>query len=175
MNRIPPIAFVPVKYGLIGSVLIAILFVILFYSNKHPLLIPIIIDFRLLLIPLFVFVSIKEFRDYRNSKLLHYWQGMAIGFLCYLAIGLISSIFILVFSNFEPNFIIQYVDISTAQLINNKQQVINAVGEEAFNRTIQKMPLTTSLDLALDYLLKTLLIGIPLTIIISVFLRKQPK
>jgi len=56
-----------------------------------------------------------------------------------------------------------------------KDKVISAVGENAYNRTLQKMPLTTSIDLALDYAMKTLLIGIPITIIISVLLRRQPK
>jgi hypothetical protein len=174
-RTLPPLVGVPLKFGIAGSVLIIILFVFLFYAGKHPLLISIVTDFRLILIPLFVFMSIKEYRDYRNNQVLHFWQGLIIGFNCYFVIGSLTAILILIFPNFEPEFLNKYIDISTNQLINNKEQVISAVGENAYNRTLQKMPLTTSIDLALDYAMKTLLIGIPITIIISVLLRRQPK
>ena len=174
-RKLPPLVGVPLKFGIAGSALIIILFVVLFYAGKHPLLISIVPVFRLVLIPLFVFTSIKEYRDYRNNQVLHFWQGLVIGFNCYFVIGSLTAILILIFSSIEPEFMNQYIDISTNQLINNKEQFISTVGEETYNRTLQKMPLTTSLDLALDYAMKTLLIGIPLTIIISVLLRRQPK
>lgn len=176
MKKIPPILQVPLKFGAAASLLIIILLVFLYYIGKHPLLIPIFVDFRLLLLPIFIFLSIKEFRDYKNEKILQFWQGMFIGLVCYIVIGLLAGICIYIFSEImEPEFLRDFIRISTQQLTENKEQFLEAIGPEAYNSALEKLPLTTSIDLAKDYFLKTIVIGVFFTIIISVILRKQPK
>ena len=171
----PDLFKVPLKFGAFGGLLLSILLLILFFEGKHPLLIPIIIDFRLLAIPIFVFLATKEFRDYKNGRLLQYWQGMFLGFLCYFAMGIATGIFILLFSAINSEFLSEFIRISMQQLVENKAEFIKSIGAESYEANLAKLPFTTALDLSIDYLLKTIVLGLLFTIIISVFLKRQPK
>jgi hypothetical protein len=170
-----PLYKVPLRYAGIASVLGLVLTLVLFYSGKHPLLIPIIVDYRLLILPLFIFFAIKEYRDVYNSGVLTFPQGMLIGLIVYAGMGLLVGLSIYLFDLvIGGQFVQEYIDISYQQLVDNKQQFLDAIGEEAYQDSLETTPLTTILDLASDYFLKTCALGILFTIIISVILRKQP-
>ena len=170
-----PVVSVPLRYAVIASVLGLVLTLVLYYSGKHPLLIPIVFDYRLLLLPLFLFFAIKEFRDVYHSGTMTFPQGMLAGFVLYAAMGLIIALSLLVFdAAVGGEFATEYIDASYQQLVDNKEQFIDAIGEEAYNTSLQTTPQTTILDLSSDYFLKTCALGVLFTIIISVILRKQP-
>ena len=170
-----PVVKVPVRYALFASVLGTALTVVLFYSGKHPLLIPIIVDYRLLLLPLFLFFSIKEFRDVYNQRVLTFPQGMLAGLIMYAGMGLLIGLALFAFNAITNGAFVQdYVDTSYSQLIENRQKFLDAIGEEAYDRSLETTPFTSIFDLASDYFLKTCALGILFTIIISVILRKQP-
>jgi len=176
MKKFPELVKAPFKFGLYGGLLVIILIITLYYLNRHPLLIPIVFDFRMLLLPLFVYLSVKEFRDHGNEKILHFWQGIAGGFVCYSVIGFIASLFIFFFSwIIEPGFLKEFIEASHNQLTANREQFLKAIGEEAFQNTLDNLPFTRPIHLALDYFFKTMMIGILFTIIISVILRRSPK
>jgi hypothetical protein len=143
--------------------------------GKHPLLIPVIVDFRLLAVPLFVVFAMLEFRDYRNEKQLFFWQAMFLGLICYSTMGIGAGIFILLFSNLNSEFLTQFIQISTDQLVQNKEEFIKSIGIEAYNYNLAKLPSTNGFDLSVDYFIKTILLGLFFTIIISLFLKRQPK
>jgi len=166
---------VPVKFGAVGSLLLSILMLILFYMGKHPMLIPVIMDFRLVAIPIFVVLATLEFRDFKNQRKLVFWQGMLIGFVCYFSMGLGAGLFILLFSLANPAFVTQFTDISTQTMIQNKEELLKSIGLEVYNANLAKLPSTTGYDLSVDYFFKTLIVGLFFTIIISVILRRQPK
>ena len=166
---------VPVKFGFFGGILLSVLLLILYYEDKHPLLIPIFIDFRLLAIPIFVFLATKEFRDYKNNRQMHYWQGMFLGFICYTTMGIVPGIFILIFNAINGQFLADFISISMSQLVDNKDTFIESIGQEAYDSNLAKLPSTTAFDLSVDYLAKTIVLGLLFTIIISVFLKRQPK
>ena len=174
--NLPPLLRVPLKYGFFGGLLGVLVMAFLFYfGTNHPQLFPVFLDFRILLFAVFVFFSIKEFRDYRQNGVLHFWQGMIIGMTCYMTIALIISIFIGVYGTVEPEYTERYISEITTVLTENKDQVIEKVGKENYDRQLEALPFTTVSDLAVDYLLKSMFIGLFLTIIISVILRNQPK
>ena len=174
MKSNPYLYKVPLKFGVFGALLLSVLLAILFYIGKHPLMIPVIVDFRLLAIPIFVVFTTLEFRDYRNNRQLFFWQGMLIGFLCYSTMGIGTGLFILILSIFNADFVSQYIQISTEQLVQNKEQFIESIGVEAYNHNLAKLPSTSGFDLSIDYFIKTILLGLLFTIIISVFLKRQP-
>ena len=172
--KLSPLVKTPLKYGLIGGMLSALLITMLFYIDRHPFLIPIFLDFRLLLLPLFIFFATKEFRDYRNNKELHFWQGMSAGFVTYTSLGLFAGIYVLIFAGMiESDFVAQFVEISKSQLEANRESVVEAVGVDAYEKAVSSLPQTSAGDLAFDYFLKTLIIGMFVTIIISVILRRH--
>jgi len=99
---------VPVKFGLIGSGLFMLMFVITHYIGKNPLIDLKIFDF--ILIPIFLFAAMKEFRDFRNNKILHFWQGMTVGFLTFMSIGILSGFFIFIALEYiRPSFLPEYI------------------------------------------------------------------
>jgi len=64
------------RYGAIAGVLAFILLIVLYHLGPHPLLTSPFLDFRILLFGIFVFFTLKEFRDFNNNGVLHFSQAM---------------------------------------------------------------------------------------------------
>jgi hypothetical protein len=175
MIKKSPLIQIPLKYAVVGAALACILLAMLFFNDRHPFFIPVVYDFRLLLIPLFVFFAIKEYRDYAHGGALHFWEGMLIGIIVYLGIGVFVGVFLAFFGHYHPPFLEEYIRLAVEQLQGHREEFINSISEETYNSTLENLPLTTIGDLAMDYLLKCIPIGLFSTIIISVILRKQTK
>lgn len=139
------------------------------------MIIPIIYDIRIFLLALFIFFAAKEYRDVKNQGVMHFWQGMLIGLLVAMILGFCAAIFILLFGAAEERFLSSYVFQLTENLVNNKDKFLDAIGEQTYANTIKNLPLTGLTDLAMDYYFKSVVIGLFLTIIISIILRRQPK
>jgi hypothetical protein len=166
-----PLVRIPVKYGFFGGILASILLLTLFYLGRYPF-IPIE---RTLLFGVFIFFAIKEYRDFYGGGYLHFWQGMMGGIVSYLTMAVVASVFLVIWGMVNDAYLTHYILLMTEQLEANRVSLEERVGKEALALQLEKLPLTTMVDLALDYFLKSLFIGIFLTIIISVILRRQPK
>ena len=55
----------------------------------------------------------------------------------------------------------------------NKAAFVETIGLSTFEDTMKQLPSTTALHLAADFLLKSMPVGLFLTIIISVFMRRK--
>ncbi len=166
-----PLVNVSVKYGVFGGILAGVLIFTLFYLGRFPFL-PVE---RTILFAIFIFFALKEIRDYYQEGILHFWQGMMAGITCYIVMAVIASLMLFLWGQFTDEYLNQYIHVMTEQLETNRLDLEERVGKEALDLQLAKLPSTTILDLALDYLLKSMFIGIFLTIIISVILRRQPK
>jgi hypothetical protein len=162
---------IPLKYGIIGGGVSIILFLIFYFLNLNPLVNVKMLD--MFMLSIFVFFALKEFRDVYNSRQLHFWQGMTGGVINYLTIALISGIFILVMTVIiDPELTTNYI-VSRVELLNaNKQTLVDTMDASSFEEALEGVQNTTGLDLALDDFLKKSIIGLFLTIIIAVILRK---
>ena len=175
MKKLNPIHTVAIKYGSIATLLSIILFLVLYYAGQNPLLIPAFLDFRILLFPIFLVFSIREFKENHNSGFLHFWQGFSIGLTVILIIAFLMSVFIWIFGSvIEPEFVSNFIQASLDQIESAREKIQNAIGEEELTKVLEILPSTTLYDLALDYFLKSLPYGLFLTIIISLILRKKP-
>lgn len=173
MSNTHPLVTVPVKYGLFGGFFSIVLFLILYFLGKNPLVVAGIFDFGLILIPIFIFFSIKEFRDYRNNKELRFWQGMTVGFINYVTIATVSALFIWLFLTLiDEQLLTSYIGDRTALLVENKQQFIESLGDITYEETLVELENTTAYIIAVDDFLKKVFIGLFLTIIFSVILRR---
>jgi putative flippase GtrA len=169
-----PLFLVPFKYGLVGSILNILALLVLYYLGSHPLLLSPIFDTRLPLYALFIFVGYKVFKDEYNNRIMHFWQGMTLGMIIYIVMALLTSSFIYIFGEIESTkFLSEYIRIATGQLVVNKEMFIESIGEKTFIDTIAQLPQTRSIHLATDYLLKSIPIGLFLTIILSVLMRNK--
>ncbi|MEQ9300795.1 MAG: DUF4199 domain-containing protein [Cyclobacteriaceae bacterium] len=164
---------VPVRFGSIAGALTIVLFLVLYSMEVNPLVEARVVD--LVLIPMFLYFGLKDFRDYRNGGILHYWQGMTAGVIIYLLMALMSSIWIITFLEFiDPDLLSNYI-LDRAELLDgSKLQIVEQMGEQTFLESKDEIQRITSFDLALDDFLKKSIIGLMLTIMISVILRKKP-
>lgn len=165
------IVSVPMKYGGIGGGLTIILFLIFYFLGRNPLIEVKYFDIPFLAI--FIFFSIKEFKDRYNNRELHFWQGISGGTLTYLTIAVISFLFILILIVvIDPGITTNYIESRVALLNENKESLIEAIDKQAYFDALEGVKKTTALDLAFDDFLKKSIIGLFLTIVIAVILRK---
>lgn len=168
-----PLLKVPAKFGLIGGLLAATLFVILYAAGQNPLLTTKKMPFGIILVPLLVYFSIKEFRDYFNSRQLRFWQGLAIGFVNYLIIALISATFMLAFlSYYDQGLLQELINFNILNFERNKAGFVETFDQETYEKVLVDIRKTTVHHIALDDFVRKMLIGFISTFIISIFLRK---
>jgi len=70
-----PLFKVPFRYGLIGGAIGCAVIATLYYMGRHPFLLPIIFDFRIIMFSVFIFLSLKEVRDYYLQGTLFFGRG----------------------------------------------------------------------------------------------------
>ncbi len=165
---------VPVRYGVIGAVLHMALFLILYFiTTMNPLIVSKKLDSGFILLPIFIFFSIKEFKDYKNNRQLRFWQGMTIGFITYLLIAIGSALFTYVMLEFvDAGLMQEYIQDRLQMMAESKESFVEQLGVTVYDKTIIDIRQITAYIIAFDELLKKLLIGMFFTIIISIILRK---
>ncbi len=174
MNFKNPILTISFRYGILAAFLSIVLFSILYFLGRNPLLIPSFLDFRLLLFPIFLVFSIRDFKENRNKGILHFWQGFSIGMLIVLIVAIVMGLYIyLLGSVIDPHFTFKYVHTTIQNILKLKEKIIAQIGQDQYNKTMQLLPTTTLFDLALDYFIKSFPLGIFLTILISLVLRRN--
>lgn len=162
---------IPLKYGVFGGIMVILLILIFYFLDLDPLVNIKVAD--VLILSIFIFFALKEFRDRYNNRQLHFWQGMTGGVFTYLTIAIISAIFILLMTVIiDPEMTTNYIASRIELLNENKQKLVDAMDEETYLKAVAGVKETSGFDLALDDFLKKSIIGLFLTIIIAVILRK---
>ena len=168
-----PLLNVSARHGLIAGILNIILLIITFYVGRHPLMIAPYFDFRIVLFGTFVFFALREFRDTRNLGTLYFFQGMIGSYTVVFTAAIVASLGLLLFAAWEKNFVSSYIEAMTAYLKGFSEEDIGVVGRDVYERNIALLPSTNSRMLAISYFGQGILIGLFVTIILSVILRKQ--
>ena len=170
-----PIIKVPVVNGLIAGVLGAIFLAGLFYMGRHPFLIPPYFDFRIFLFGFFLFFTLRELRDYYYGGLLFFWQGIVASFIFITSYALSASLLIWIFATYEQAFVTSFIELFREQVRNASEEEINQIGKDQLERNLSALESTNSFGMALQYFVQCYWIGLFLSIILSVILRRQPK
>ena len=171
--RLPNLLITPVKYGLFGALISMAVFTTLYYLRPNPILTTKGVPFEIILIPALVFFSIKEFRDYRNGGELRLWQGLAIGFVNYLIIALLSGVFITLFIRYyDPEILVDFINYNLIQFQENKAGIEETFDAETYEQVLIDIRKTTAYHIGLDDFMRKGVIGFFSTFIISIFLRK---
>lgn len=175
MKSLKPLLFVCVRYGLIAGGLMVAFFITTYYAGHHPLMIAPYLDFRIVLLGTFIFFALREYRERFNYGTLHFYQGMVGSYVVVVVAGILGSLGLLLFAAIEIDFVPDYVTEMTAYLKTFSPEDIEAIGKDVFERNLSLLPATHSRMLAISYFGQGLLIGMFVSIILSVILRKQPK
>lgn len=163
------------RYGLVGGVLAILSFVTFFYLDQQPWrnLISFLLD--IVIIGLFCFLPIKEFKRDHNQNELRFYHGMTIGFISYLMTAFVFSIFYALFINvIEPSFMELYKSVQIDDMESMKEMIMGQVDEnkeEFFQEQLSAISKITKSQLILDVFLKKAIIGLFLTPIFSIVLR----
>lgn len=174
MNLKIPFIYTPIKFGVTGAALIISMFLVFYFSSANPLVEMGMFDFFIL--PIFLFLGIKEYRDTFNNKLLEFWQGMTLGFFCYLVIAILTSLFILFFVTvINPDVLDTYVVSRLEILESGRENIIEKMGENSYQESLLEIKNITLSDVILDNFLKKTMIGMLLTIMISIITKRKPK
>lgn len=144
---------------------------------SHPLAVIAVnplLDIRIPLYALLIFVSLKEFKDYYGGGELHFWQAFLMGIVVYMITSLGSAIFIFIISKVEASQFLQiYIAQTKSYFTLNKDEYINQLGEVRFNQAFQEIDSISPLTLTSQYLLQSTLIGLFLTLLLAVLMRKK--
>ena len=170
-----PFIKVALRYGLLGSAVGSAAIFVLYQIGRHPFLLPIIVDFRILLFTGLMIFCLREIRDYLQEGILYFWQSVMACYIVVITASTITSLFVWGLATWHRDFLGEYIRVVTDQLTKNKQMVVEHVGKQAYEQQMGALPGTSALDLAADYFLKSLFISLFLTIVLSIIFRRTPK
>ena len=173
--RKTPLATVTLRYGLIAGVLAALLLVAIYYIGKHPMMVSPYLDYRILLFGVFIFFALKEVRDYHQNGALYFWQGMVGSYVITFIASTLGALGLILFASIEPQFISSYIDQRMHEWESFTQDEIELIGKQVYDSNILQLSTTNSMQLAITYFGQGIMIGLFISIILSVILRKQPK
>ena len=143
----------PLKYGGIGGGVVIVLYLIFYFLGRNPLNDVKLIDIFLLAV--FIFFSIREFRDRFNDRTLHFWQGVTGGMITYMTIAILSALFILILTEWiDPNIMTNYIDTRIELLQKNKEALVESIDEASYYEALEGVKKTTPMDITIDDFLK---------------------
>ncbi|HEX8041076.1 MAG TPA: DUF4199 domain-containing protein [Chryseosolibacter sp.] len=166
---------VSVRYGVLAAIIGSCLLIGLYYLHRHPFLIPVYVDFRIILFGVFIFFTLREIKDYYQNGYLYFWQGIFASILFTSVYAIVSSLVVYVFTSAVPEFLNDYVNLSIQQLKSLPPDVIEKIGKDVYLRNMAALPSANASDLALLYFSQCFLISLFISVILSVILRRHPK
>lgn len=163
------------RYGAVSGILAFILLTIQYYLGRHPLMVSPMLDFRILLFGIFIFFTLREFRDFNQEGYLSFAQGVLGGLVVVFVSSLMTSIALAIYGDWENGFVKMFIEQRGAYLKTFPKEEIERIGKEIYQRNLDALPTTNSVALAGTYFVQGSVIGFFVSIIISVILRQQPK
>jgi hypothetical protein len=170
-----PLFRIVIRYGLMAGVLGFALLVILYYAGRHPFVIPVFFDFRILLFALVLVFSLRDYREFHNEGLLSFAQGMVGSFVLTFAYALVSSILLFAFVSWNAEFLSSFIELTLKQAKSYPVEDIERMGKETFEQGLKAIQEADAAYLAKRYFFQSFIISFFISIIISVILRRQPK
>lgn len=128
--------------------------------------------FGYMIIPIFVFLGIKNFRDNMNGGELGFGQGMTTGFFVYSILALISAIGIFIILRLDPALFEDFKSSNLILLEESKEVLIEQLDKKAYENTLNNISNMTVLDVAINDFLRKIFPGLFVTIIISIILKR---
>lgn len=166
---------ISIKYAILCGVFLTVIFHVSNMLGSNPLIDVSHLIFDLILFGLFIFFTEKEFKTYHSNGIMHFWQGMTMGFLVYSIGTLIFAILLSIYFYFDQDAVINYQESATKFLSEKAELYKEQFGEDGYQTQLDRIRETTSWNLITSASMKKLLAGFFITPVISIILRKQPK
>jgi uncharacterized membrane-anchored protein YitT (DUF2179 family) len=166
---------VALRYGAVGGGLAILVFIVSYYTNRHPMMVSPYLDFRSVISGVLIFFALREIRDYYQQGILFFWQAMVASGVIVVVMNVVASIGIYGFGSLEPRVVSGYIEEMTQYLQTFDQNDIERIGKDLFESNFRALPDTNLKDIVGLYFGRGLVVGFFVSIILSVILRKQPK
>lgn len=171
-----PLIGISLRNGSIAGILAGALLIILYFIGPHPMLILPYADFRILLFGIFIFFTLKEFRNNHQEGVLYFVQGM-VGSLIFVTVAAtVGAMVVLIYSKINPEFVSDFIEqaLESAKTF-SENTTLSEVEKNRIHVMMEGLPATNGKSLAGQHFVQSLMIGLFISIILSVILRKQPK
>ncbi len=159
------------KFGLVGGMFSVFAFVLLSFLKSDPTNLSLI--FGYVISPFALFLAIKFFKEYSNSGLLSFSEGMSVGFVTYCLIAVISGLGVLIYLNFSPELFEEIKNSKLEVLLKNQSTITQEMGLNPYEATLLNIKQMTIWDIAFNEGIWKIIPGLFFTIIISIILRKN--
>ncbi len=165
---------VSLKYGITGFAVLLFSYFILSAFGVNPLLDISSFFFDGFIFFWFIYFAQKEYKDYRNDGILHFWQGMTISFFVYAIISILYLIFLITKMNFDSSVLERYILETTRLLGDQKNMIISRLGQEVFNQQMERVKNITVSEVIFSVFVKKIAVGLLISPVVSIILRKRP-
>ena len=160
------------RYAVVAAFLMIIVFLISYLIGVHPFIEMSHLFFDLFIYGLVIFFAMNEFKKVINEGVLHFWQGMTIGFFLNIFSCGIYVVFLFLIMNFDENILISYQQEAIDFLEIKSVQYIESFGKEQYQNQLETIQETTILDLMLLGGLKKFISAMLVTPVFSILKRK---
>lgn len=156
-------------FGIFGGAFCGLAFLVMYFMGKEPIGFTGI--FGYFIIPLFVFMGIKDFKVGRDKQELTFGQGMTVGFFIYTILALISAIAIFIIIQFDQAILEEFKTANLDLLHEKREELIAQIDEVSYNITFKNISNMTLFDVVLNDFLRKVFPGLFFTILISMILK----
>jgi len=165
----------PLKFSLIAIAFVVLMFFILIFLDKNPVIYSSNIIFIGPLMAIFLFFGIKVFRD-TNPDGLRFWQGFSIGILYTLFFTLFYAILLWMDGSlFDTNHFDEYRTMITEKIVAGKAMLVDQMGEDGYQDYL-KSGESSNARIIGSLAFNNIIIGVLVTPIVSLFMRtSEPK
>jgi hypothetical protein len=141
--------------------------------GRHPFLINPFFDSRIPLFAVLLFFCLKEIRDYYQNGEILFLHGLLSCLVFTAVFATMTSLLLWIFCVMQPAFVAKYIEGALAQFATLPPEMIERMGKASLDQSLEALPSTTALDLAIDYFLKSFIMSFFISVIVSVILRRQ--
>jgi len=163
------------KYSLLCGIFLVGLFFISINFGSNPLLDSRHFWFDLGTYFLFIFFAGKEYKDFRNDGILHFWQGISIGFIVFIPAILFFEGVLFITLQSSSDLLEMYKEGAEALMKANEEFYKEELGEEALNERYATIADITPAQLVQMTFRNKLFSAFLITPVVAIILRKKPK
>ncbi|NJM93562.1 MAG: DUF4199 domain-containing protein [Cytophagales bacterium] len=158
------------KYGLVAAALNALAFGLYQLLGHEPYEALKFLNF--ILVPVFVFFSIRDFKRSQPGSELRLWQGLQVGLVAQLVLTVFSALFVFAYFQWlHPAALQEHIDLVLRTVQTNEQSYLESVGAQAYEDTLAQVTQIEAWTLAVDDLIRKTVTGLLFTLVFAVGLR----
>ncbi|MBV6646411.1 MAG: DUF4199 domain-containing protein [Cyclobacteriaceae bacterium] len=164
---------VSAKYALACGIFLILLFQVTRFFGANPLIDLSHLVFDAILIAIFSAIALRELKVDQGG-VLHFWQGMTVSFLIYLPGAIVFSLGLICYFLIDIDFMESYKEQAMIFLESSKATYVEQFGEEKYMARLESVEDIKFSNLWVNATVKKLIVGLFVSPMISVILRRKP-